>query len=300
MAWLQLKLSVAGKVADELAARLEALGALAITYEPDESVAGPVFDEPNLPMTPLWEQLKLSALFSETTDPAPILRALQDMSLGVNAISIEGLADQDWSRVWMDRFVPLRFGNRLWIVPSWHQPPDASAINVYLDPGMAFGTGTHATTALCLEWLTRQHALPGACIVDYGCGSGILAIAAAKLGARESYAVDMDPQALAVAAANAASNEVAIVCGGPRDLPDIDADMLIANILLEPLVGLAPTLARCVRRRGQIALSGLLLEQVDACARAYSPWFEFSERCEQDGWALIAGIRRESANVGSR
>lgn len=194
----------------------------------------------------------------------------------------------------MDNFQPMRFGQRLWIVPSWHEAPDAQAVNLLLDPGLAFGTGTHPTTALCLEWLDAQ-ALDGVQVLDFGCGSGILAIAALLLGAREAIGTDIDVQALEASRDNAGRNGIAdarLSLFLPEQLPALQADVLVANILAGPLVSLAPQLSGLIRPGGLLALSGILAEQGQEVADAYAEAFDLDPIVVRDGWVRISGRRR--------
>ncbi|MFQ5645052.1 MAG: 50S ribosomal protein L11 methyltransferase, partial [Thiogranum sp.] len=205
----------------------------------------------------------------------------------------ETLHDQDWERLWLERFQPMKFGERLWICPDGQRPPqDDAAILIDLDPGLAFGTGTHATTALCLEWLDR-HAPRQQSVLDYGCGSGILAVAALKLGAAQVWGVDIDRQALWASGENAERNGVraGLRTGLPGELPDQVFDLLLANILANPLIELAPRLAGLVRPDGWLVLSGILSAQADAVRAAYAPWFSLSGPVERDGWVRLHGKR---------
>ncbi|MEW6692942.1 MAG: 50S ribosomal protein L11 methyltransferase, partial [Pseudomonadota bacterium] len=203
--------------------------------------------------------------------------------------------DQDWERAWMDQFQPLRFGEKLWIVPSWIEAPDAEAVNILLDPGLAFGTGTHPTTALCLEWLDGAD-MAGKTVLDYGCGSGILAIAALKLGATDAWGIDIDPQALTATRDNAARNGIEasrLHTGLPGALPkDALFDVLLANILMGPLIELAPTLTGHVRPGGRLVLSGLLGEQAEEVMAAYAADFDFDPPALKEGWARLTALRR--------
>jgi ribosomal protein L11 methyltransferase len=219
---------------------------------------------------------------------ACLARALPDGP----APNFEVLPDKAWEREWLRDFRPMRFGRRLWVCPGGVPAGTPDAIRIELDPGLAFGTGTHPTTALCLEWLDSQD-LAGRQVVDYGCGSGILAIAAAKLGAARVVAMDIDPQALIATRENAERNGVSGalgVTGEPR-LPARSADVLLANILAGPLVELAPQFAKAMRPSGRLALSGLLAEQAETVTAAYRPWFDIATAATRDGWALLAGRR---------
>jgi ribosomal protein L11 methyltransferase len=206
---------------------------------------------------------------------------------------VEFVADEDWARSWMDRYRPMRFGRRLWVCPSWLTPPDPDGVTLMLDPGLAFGSGTHATTALCLEWLERQ-TLTGKTVIDYGCGSGILAIAALKLGARAAWGIDTDPQALAVSRENATRNGIGreLTLLLPEQAPaDLNADSVLANILAGPLVELAGQLTAMVRPGGGLALSGILANQVEEVSDHYVQDFDLTKEIRDD-WALLSGVRR--------
>ena len=204
---------------------------------------------------------------------------------------MEILEDKDWVRAWMDHYHPMQFGRRLWVVPSWTPPPEPDAINLLLDPGLAFGTGTHPTTALCMEWLDGLE-LTGKTVIDYGCGSGILAVAALLLGARVAYGVDNDPQALTATRNNAERNGVAdrLQTFLPEDMPAVAADVIVANILAGPLAMLAPTLAAHSRPGAQIALSGIIRPQVDELRSVYEQWFSMNgEAIKEEDWCRLSG-----------
>jgi ribosomal protein L11 methyltransferase len=266
------------------------LGALSVTLE--DAADDPVL-EPGPGATPLWPTVVVKALFDASTDADRIVAALASRLPGAPTPSVEVVADRAWEREWLRDFRPMRFGRRLWVCPGGLPAGDADAIRIELDPGLAFGSGTHPTTALCLEWLEAQP-LAGVTVVDYGCGSGILAIAAARLGARRVRAVDIDPQALIATAENAARNGVADVIEATADpsLAPGGADVLVANILAGPLVELAPRFAEAVAPGGRIALSGLLSEQADAVTAAYHPCFHIGPARERDGWVLLGGHRQ--------
>lgn len=291
MSWLQIKFTATREQAPSLAEALEVAGALAVSIEDarDERVL-----QAGLESTPLWIQNQVMGLFPESIDIARVLHRMRETlgAAGVPEYRLEPLPDADWARAWMSRYHPLHVGRRLWICPSWCIPPDAEAVTVFLDPGLAFGTGDHATTALCLEWLSEQ-ALPGLTLIDYGCGSGILAIAALKLGARHAYALDIDPLALIATRGNAARNNVeehltAVTAEG--QLPVSSADIVIANILAGPLVELAPRLTALVRDGGGMVLTGLLAEQRDEVCAHYAAHFAFETR-RRGEWVLLAGTK---------
>jgi ribosomal protein L11 methyltransferase len=205
--------------------------------------------------------------------------------------STELLQDRDWVRLTQSQFDPIRISARLWIVPSWHEFPDPDAINLELDPGLAFGTGSHPTTRLCLQWLD-SNVRGGESILDYGCGSGILAIAAKKLGAGQVVGIDIDPQAVQAAAQNAERNHVAARFYLPDAAPEAQYDVVVANILSNPLKVLAPALSALVRRGGRIALSGVLAEQAEDVGGVYSEWFDMNPPVFDEGWACVTGIKR--------
>lgn len=291
MPWLQLKIDTDSEQAERLSALLEAAGAEAVTLE--DARDQPLY-EPPPGATPLWADTRVVGLFPAAADREAILALLRDSLGELPPHRFQALEDQDWTRAWMDRFQPMRFGERLWICPSWCPPPEPEAVNILLDPGLAFGTGTHPTTALCLEWLDG-HPPAGQLVVDYGCGSGILAIAAALLGARHLWAVDNDPQALESSATNAERNEIPVrnfYTALPEDLPPLQADLLLANILAEPLIGLASRFAGIVRPGGHIVLSGILREQADAVGAAYTAWFDMEAPVAREEWVRLAGTRR--------
>jgi ribosomal protein L11 methyltransferase len=242
---------------------------------------------------PAAPRQRLHVLLAEQADAAKLLaRAAAAASLALPRYQTRTVADEDWVRATQAQFAPLCLGGRLWIVPSWHEAPsDPAAAVVRLDPGMAFGTGSHPSTRLVLAWLARQLA-PRARVLDYGCGSGILAIAAAKLGAASADAVDVDAQALATAADNARANGVALRVFAPERLPPGSYDVVMANILSQPLIVLEPLLAARTRRGGRIALSGILAAQSAEVAAAYASDFAMRVAASEEGWDLLEGMRR--------
>jgi ribosomal protein L11 methyltransferase len=265
------------------------LGAVSVTLQ--DAADDPVL-EPGPGETPLWPTVIVKALFESSTDPATLERALARALPDGPPPRFEMLADRAWERVWLEDFRPMRFGRRLWVCPGGLSAGDDEAIRIELDPGLAFGTGTHPTTALCLEWLDGQD-LAGCSVVDYGCGSGILGIAAARLGAAHVRAVDIDPQALIATRDNAMRNGVAgtLTITAEPALAPRSADVLLANILAGPLVELAPRFASALGPGGRVALSGLLPEQADAVTAAYRPWFHIETTMTRDGWVLLSGRR---------
>ncbi|MBU3058178.1 50S ribosomal protein L11 methyltransferase [Pseudomonas indica] len=292
MPWLQVRLAITPEQAETYEDALLGVGAVSVTFMDAEDQ--PIF-EPDLGTTPLWSHTHLLALFEADVDPANLVAHLELLTGGpLPEHQIERIEDQDWERSWMDNFQPMRFGRRLWIVPSWHAAPEPDAVNLLLDPGLAFGTGTHPTTALCLEWLDGQD-LTGRQLLDFGCGSGILAIAALLLGAERAVGTDIDPQALEASRDNAERNGIAparFPLYLPEALPAEQADVVVANILAGPLVSLAPQITRLVRPGGLLALSGVLAEQADEVRAAYQDAFELDPTAEKDGWVRISGRRR--------
>lgn len=292
MPWQQLIIEAPPETASDLAEWLEEQGASAVTLE--DAADQPLY-EPEPGTTPLWQQTRMVALFPEEEDVDALAARLQAEREEAGAINwqVAHLEDDDWERAWMDRFEPMRFGERLWVVPGWLEAPEPEAVNIVLDPGLAFGTGTHATTALCLEWLDGRD-LHGQEVIDYGCGSGVLAVASVLLGAEEVWATDIEEQALTATMANAEKNGVAnhIQTLPPDALPEITVDLMLANILAGPLVELAAGLAERVRPGGHIVLSGILEEQAEQVRAAYSPWFEIGPPTVKDGWVRLDGPRK--------
>lgn len=250
------------------------------------------FGEPGSPARPLWARSRVVALFDARSDLASVLAAgLAEAGLPPDTpYELATVEEQDWVRLTQAEFSPIRINAQLWIVPSWHDAPDAAAINIRLDPGMAFGTGSHATTRLCLDWLCA-HAGPGCSVLDYGCGSGILAIAAAKLGANAVVGVDIDPQALVAARENARHNDVIVEIRHSSEPMTSQFDRVVANILTNPLCLLAPLLAARVAPGGLLALSGVLEPQAEAVRAAYAPYLALSVGAVEEGWARLEGQR---------
>ena len=296
MPWIQTHITAARSNAPFLETLLEGLGALCVTL----TDAG---DEPQLEPAPgeekLWSETIITGLFDATTDQNRLRQAVQQAAGSQNIqlkIETELLQDQPWERAWMENFHPMRFGQRLWVVPRDQQLPSdvQDAVTMMLDPGLAFGTGTHPTTSLCLQWLDGTD-LHGKSVIDYGCGSGILAIAAALLGAESVAAVDYDPQALEATRDNAAKNRVQerITPLLPEQTPDRAFDIVLANILAGTLVELAPELQPRVAPGGHLILSGILAEQAEQVAAAYRKPFDLDPPLLQDKWVLLHGRRRE-------
>jgi ribosomal protein L11 methyltransferase len=298
MPWLELSLTVGADRQAQIESALEDLGALAITLQdsdadtPDERA---IF-EPGVGETPLWNEIVLQALFEADADRAGLVHALSDFApdIAPERIAFRDIADQDWTRAWMDAFQPMQFGKRLWIYP-WNiePPPDPDNVIVRLDPGLAFGTGTHPTTALCLAWLDSLD-LHKKSVIDFGCGSGILAIAALKLGAARVIGVDNDDQALLASRDNAERNGVAkkMDLYTPENFKSVEADVLVANILAGPLADLADHFARCLKPGGFLALSGILKGQEPELMSHFYASFHTLAVEERDGWMRISGTRR--------
>ncbi len=294
--WIEIKARCSAQTADAVSNMLEQLGALAVTYA--DAADSPIL-EPRPGERRLWPQTEVTGLFAQDTDPTPLVQTLQQILGDSIPLAAVKLADKDWIRAWMDQFKPLRFGRRLWICPSWHQVPDPTAVTVMLDPGLAFGTGTHPTTALCLQWLDAQN-LSGARVLDYGCGSGILAVAALKLGAQEALGIDIDPQALSASHDNAKRNNVAdkltLRDGSALDpVQTAPCTLALANILAGPLAELEPAIAALTAPGAPLALSGILQEQAEEVIAAYRRDFDFIDKAVLDGWVRLTFVRRHNA-----
>jgi ribosomal protein L11 methyltransferase len=283
------------RIADELSDALLAQGSLSVSVE--DASAGtaaeaPLYGEPGMPVESAWPQSLINALCEQHTDGAQLIAAAcaQIGLAQAPDYSVEPVAEQDWVRRSQSQFEPIRISDKLWIVPSWAIAPCPDAVNLVLDPGLAFGTGSHPSTRLCLRWLQRT-IRGGERVLDYGCGSGILAIAALRLGASAALGVDVDPLALPAAQANAQRNRVDARFINTETAPDFQADLVVANILANPLILLAPLFARHAGRGGRIALSGILEAQAEEVMAAYAPWFAMRV-CDSDGgWALLEGLR---------
>lgn len=293
MDWIEIKIRCSARTADVAAQMLEQLGALAVTYQ--DAADSPIL-EPRPGERRLWPSTEVTGLFAKDVDPNPIVSQLQLILGDSFPIKALTLPDQDWVRAWMDAFKPICCGRRLWICPSWQQVPDPDAVTVMLDPGLAFGTGTHPTTFLCLQWLDEMD-LTGKTVLDYGCGSGILAAAALKLGAQSACGVDIDPQALTASRANAERNQVsdrlALFDGSkPQDLNFAPCDAGVANILAGPLAELEPKIAALLKPGAPLALSGILDSQAEETAAAYAEDFELLGIKVKEGWARL-GLRRK-------
>ena len=293
MPWLQLTLEATHSNSEQLSDLLSQAGAAAVTMQ--DAKDDPIY-EPPVGSTPLWDQLLLTGLFEADIDMNAVLSFIEVQYGEIPGHSINPLEDKDWIRAWMDDFKPMQFGHRVWICPSWHTPPDPGAVNIMLDPGLAFGTGTHPTTALCLNWLDENFD-QAVNVIDYGCGSGILGIAANLLGSEQVYAVDLDPQALLATQANAEKNHVEnkistfSVVEFKKQYSQLQCPLLLANILAGPLIELSEMLASHVLPGGKIVLSGILAEQAEKISTAYQRWFHIDEIKQKDDWIRIVGTK---------
>ena len=295
MPFLQVNIVVPSSHAELLSDELMEVGALSTAIE--DAYAGtdkeqPIFDEPNEPSAEIWEQSLIIAMFDADTDvDAAVALLPENMRPVKEAYTVTEVADQDWVKLTQSQFDPIHVSDRLWITPTWHEAPTDGSINIELDPGLAFGTGSHPTTFLCLRWLDA-HMPQGAAVLDYGCGSGILAITAAKLGAGKVVGVDIDKQAIRASHDNATQNQVNIEVYLPDAQPEGQFDVVVANILANPLRMLGQMLAGRVKTDGQIVLSGILAEQVEEISALYQQWFDMKPATIQDGWACLFGTKR--------
>ncbi|EKF9659004.1 50S ribosomal protein L11 methyltransferase [Vibrio cholerae] len=294
MPWIQIKLNATNDNAEAIGDMLmEETGAVSVTFLDAKDT--PVF-EPLPGETRLWGDTDVVALYEADMDTSLILQQIKASNMLAEGFAhkVEQVEDKDWEREWMDNFHPMQFGRRLWICPSWREVPDPQAVNVMLDPGLAFGTGTHPTTALCLEWLDNLD-LTGKTVIDFGCGSGILAIAAIKLGAAKVIGIDIDPQALLASKDNAARNGVEdqIEVYLPKDQPEgLVADVVVANILAGPLRELSPIIKGLLKPGGQLAMSGILDTQAESVAEFYRDDLKLDPIAEKSEWCRISGRKR--------
>lgn len=295
MSWLSLIINASADTAESLSDALFDLGALSVSIE--DAQAGteaeqPIFGEPGEPTDVVWSDSNVVALFEADSDiPAILAQVAEQTGVAIAHHKVEQVAEQDWVRMTQAQFDPIQISERLWITPTWHQPPDPKAINLQLDPGLAFGTGSHPTTRLCLRWLDKNlH--NGETLLDYGCGSGILAIAAVKLGAGKTTGIDIDPQAIVASKQNAEQNNVTADFRLPDSILNEQFDVVLANILTNPLKVLAPLLAGATRSGGRIALSGVLQEQAEEVMAIYQQWFDLAPTVFDEGWACISGTRK--------
>ena len=295
MGWQNVSFLTDASHAEPLCDALLEGGALSASIEdadagtPDEQ---PQFGEPGSVNSPGWTHSKVLALFEPDADVAAMLAAAA-LEVGLSQVptfSIEVIEEQNWVQLTQSQFDPIRVSERLWIVPSWHAIPDPAAVNLILDPGMAFGTGSHPTTRLCLEWLERKVSADCS-LLDYGCGSGILAIAAARLGAGRVAGVDIDPQAVEAAYANAERNAVSALFADSAQPVAGEYDLVVANILSNPLRVLAPAICAHVRSGGQLALSGILREQAEEIIGIYSAWLPLTVADTREDWVCLSGTK---------
>lgn len=303
MAWLLLKIDANEQNADAISDALMSIGALSASIEDAnaETIAEQaIFGEPSsnaiqYPPPGIWQQNIITAMFSEDTNVSKIISALcTETAISTFQYHTEIIAEQDWVRATQAQFDPIKITNKLWIVPTWHDAPNEDAIIIILDPGLAFGTGSHPTTHLCLEWLTKQQAsqqIMGS-VLDYGCGSGILAIAAKKLGAQSVVGVDIDSQAIIASEYNAQQNQVNIDFYDATVFTHQTFDIVVANILSSALMVLAPALAKYCKTGGKLALSGILETQTDGLITRYSEWFNMDTPTQKDAWVLLTGTKR--------
>jgi len=295
MPWTELRITTDSIHAEALSDALFDLGALSVSIE--DAAAGtddekPIFGEPGEPVDQMWDHSVVVAHLDDAMEPAlTVAAAATAIGIPLPAFQTVTVEEQDWVRLTQSQFDPIPISERLWITPTWHAAPDDTAINIALDPGLAFGTGSHPTTRLCLQWLDAN-IRTGETVLDYGCGSGILAIAARKVGAGHTHGVDIDPQAMIASRQNAEQNDVVIDFFLPDELPSGEYDVVVANILTNPLKTLAPMLAGRVRHGGRIALSGILAEQADDIVAIYGQWFDFAPKAEEDGWVCLSGSKR--------
>ncbi|BBN82692.1 ribosomal protein L11 methyltransferase [Pseudoalteromonas sp. A25] len=290
MAWIQIRIHANKETADKLSDLLLDVGCPSVTFVDGSN--NPVY-EPKPGEVIYWPDTTVIGLFDAAHDMDVVVAYLQANSEQTLTYKIEQLEDKDWEREWMDNFHPIKFGERLWICPSWRDIPEPDAVNVLLDPGLAFGTGTHATTALCLQWLESQD-LSGKTVVDFGCGSGILGIAAIKLGAERVIGIDIDPQALAASIDNAERNGVAdqLEVYLPENQPEFSADIVVANILAQPLRELHDIILGFLKPHGKIAMSGILEEQAQSVADVYAPFISLDEIEKEGEWTRVSGIKK--------
>ncbi len=293
MPWIQLRLSANEETAEKYSDWLSACGAQAVTFIDAKDT--PIYEPLPGDEVIYWNNTVVMGLFDASHDMEKVLNYLKGIhpDKANMAYKLEQLEDKDWEREWMDNFHPMKFGERLWICPSWRDVPEPDAVNVMLDPGLAFGTGTHPTTALCLTWLDGLD-LTGKTVVDFGCGSGILSLAALKLGAKKVIGIDIDPQALQASLENAKRNqcEDRLELFLPKDQPEFKADVVVANILAGPLRELAPVILEYVAKDGLLALSGVLEEQAQQLQQIYGEYCQMDDFIVQDEWVRLSGRRK--------
>ena len=305
MTWLLVKINATEQNADLISDALMAVGALSASIEDahaDTLNEQAIFGEPSsaeilYPPPGIWQQNIVTAMFEEDTDVSDVIELIKNKTnIEHFEYRTENIQDQDWVRATQAQFEPIKINNTLWIVPTWHQSPNPDAINIILDPGLAFGTGSHPTTHLCLDWLSQQ-SLHNKTVLDYGCGSGILAIAAKKLGASLVVGVDIDEQAIIASLHNAEQNQVDIECYDANLTTQQTFDVVVANILSSALMVLAPALAKYCKASGAIALSGILESQAHILIERYSEWFVMNAPVQKDAWILLTGTRLDDPRL---
>ena len=295
VAWVNLKIQASASYADIISDALIELGALSSSIEDaylNSENEEALFGEPNIPSNTLWQNNTIESLFDDSVSVYTIIDALKTIT-GLSQIdyTIESIEEQNWVSLTQSQFEPISILNKLWIVQSWHTSPDPNAMNIMLDPGLAFGTGSHPTTHLCLAWLINEVSENDR-VLDYGCGSGILSIAAKKCGAKEVVGVDIDPQAIIASTQNAKQNHVNIQFYNSESSFNFEADIVVANILSSALSVLAPIIAKACKPHGKIALSGILREQIEMLTEIYSVWFNLNTPIEREGWILMSGYKK--------
>ena len=295
MAWVSLKIEAQDNTADLISDTLMELGALSAIIEDANAETideQPIFGEPGDPPPGIWQQNLVSALFDESVDIEQIITDLQlQTKLSNLQYTTEAIQEQDWVRATQSQFDPIRITDDLWIVPTWHSAPNPDALNIVLDPGLAFGTGSHPTTHLCLAWLTQTVSAQDT-VLDYGCGSGILAIAAKKLGAHSVVGTDIDAQAIQSSLYNAEQNNVVAEFYHASKYQTQEFDIVVANILSSALSVLAPALAKSCKAGGKIALSGILREQASDVSAIYAEWFDMQPPQFMESWVLLTGTKK--------
>ena len=293
MPWLQLRLNADESTAEKYSDWLSACGAQAVTFIDAHDT--PIYEPLPGDEVIYWHNTVVMGLFDASHDMDKVLNYLRSIhpDKANMAYKLEQLEDKDWEREWMENFHPMQFGQRLWICPSWKAVPDPEAVNVMLDPGLAFGTGTHPTTALCLRWLDGLD-LAGKTVVDFGCGSGILSLAALKLGAKKVIGIDIDPQALQASLDNAKRNHCQdrLALYLPKDQPSCQVDIVVANILAGPLKELAPVIIEFLATGSQLALSGVLEEQAASLQDIYGQYCQMDDYVVEDEWVRLSGVRK--------
>jgi ribosomal protein L11 methyltransferase len=294
-AWINLKIRASAAYANMMSDALIELGALSCSIEDsylNSENEEALFGEPNITSNTIWQHNTVESLFDATVSIDTIINELKTIT-GLSHIdyTLDSVEEQNWVALTQSQFEPINILDRLWIVPSWHSLPNPDAINIILDPGLAFGTGSHPTTHLCLEWLIKEVNINDH-VLDYGCGSGILSIAAKKCGAKEVIGVDIDPQAIIASIHNAKKNHVDVQFYNSESPLTFEADIVVANILSSALSVLAPLIAKACKPHGKIALSGILKEQIEMLTEIYSAWFNLNKPIEREGWILLSGTKK--------